>query len=48
MNMEELMKQLQTPFYRIKEKDLSYDVTLLKESLSQNWGQIPFPGCSPI
>ena len=38
MNMEELMKQLQTPFYRIKEKDLSYDVTLLKESLSQNWG----------
>lgn len=32
------MKQLQTPFYRIKEKDLLYDVTLLKESLAKNWG----------
>lgn len=32
------MKQLQTPFFRIKEKDLSYDVTLLKESLAKNWG----------
>ncbi|MDE5910013.1 MAG: pyridoxal-dependent decarboxylase [Lachnospiraceae bacterium] len=32
------MKQLQTPFYRIKEKDLFYDVTLLKESLEKNWG----------
>lgn len=32
------MKQLQTPFFRIREKDLLYDITLLKESLSQNWG----------
>ncbi|MBD5548037.1 MAG: pyridoxal-dependent decarboxylase [Lachnospiraceae bacterium] len=32
------MKQLQTPFFRIKEKDLLYDITLLKESLSENWG----------
>lgn len=31
-------EQLRTPFYRIKEKDLLYDITLLKDSLSQNWG----------
>lgn len=27
-----------TPFYRIKEKDLLYDINLLKDSLSENWG----------
>lgn len=32
------MKQLQTPFFRIKEKDLRYDIELLKEALSRNWG----------
>ncbi len=32
------MKPLQTPFFRIKEKDLRYDITLLKEALSRNWG----------
>lgn len=30
--------QLQTPFFRIKEKDLLYDIALLKEALSKNWG----------
>lgn len=29
---------LQTPFYRVKEKDLLYDINLLKEALSKNWG----------
>lgn len=29
---------MQTPFYRIREKDLLYDVNLLKEALSKNWG----------
>lgn len=32
------MKQLQTPFFRIKEKELLYDIALLKESLEKNWG----------
>lgn len=30
--------KLQTPFYRVKEKDLLYDVNLLKEALTKNWG----------
>lgn len=32
------MEQLQTPFFRIKEKDLLYDISLLKNSLAENWG----------
>ena len=28
-----------TPFYRIKEKDLLYDINLLKGALSENWGE---------
>lgn len=32
------MKQLKTPFFRIREEDLLYDISLLRESLSQNWG----------
>lgn len=32
------MRQLQTPFFRIREKELLYDIALLKEALSQNWG----------
>lgn len=32
------MKQLQTPFFRIKEEALLYDISLLKEALSRNWG----------
>lgn len=32
------MEQLQTPFFRIREKDLLYDISLLKEALSKNWG----------
>lgn len=32
------MKQLQTPFFHIKEEDLLYDISILKEALSQNWG----------
>lgn len=32
------MKELQTPFFRIREKDLLYDISLLKNSLSENWG----------
>lgn len=27
-----------SPFYRIKEKDLLYDIKLLRESLTENWG----------
>ena len=27
-----------TPFYRIKEKALLYDINLLRDSLSENWG----------
>lgn len=30
--------QLQTPFFRIREKDLLYDISLLRESLEKNWG----------
>lgn len=30
--------ELQTPFYRIKEKDLLYDINLLRNALSENWG----------
>ena len=30
--------KLQTPFYRVKEKDLLYDINLLKEALTKNWG----------
>ena len=30
--------QLQTPFFRIKEKDLLYDISLLKTALADNWG----------
>ena len=32
------MKELQTPFFRIKEKYLLYDISLLKDALSENWG----------
>ena len=32
------MKELQTPFFRIKEKDLLYDISLLKGALSEHWG----------
>ncbi|MCM1135702.1 MAG: pyridoxal-dependent decarboxylase [Clostridium sp.] len=32
------MEQLQTPFFRIREKDLLYDISLLKEALAKNWG----------
>ena len=32
------MEQLQTPFFRIKEKDLLYDISILKEALLNNWG----------
>lgn len=32
------MNQLQTPFFRIREKDLLYDISLLKEALARNWG----------
>ncbi|MGN0364462.1 MAG: hypothetical protein ACI4E5_00800 [Suilimivivens sp.] len=32
------MKELQTPFFRIKEKDLLYDISLLKGALSEYWG----------
>ena len=31
-------EELKTPFYLVKEKDLLYDISLLKDSLSQNWG----------
>lgn len=30
--------QLQTPYYYIREKDLFYDVNLLKDALEENWG----------
>ena len=39
------MTQLQTPFYKIKESDLLYDIRLLKESLAKNWGNY-IPGYS--
>lgn len=32
------MQKLTTPFYRIKEKELLYDIHLLQDSLQQNWG----------
>lgn len=32
------MKQPKTPFFLIREKDLLYDISLLKNSLSENWG----------
>lgn len=32
------INNLQTPFYRVKEKDLLYDINLLKEALTKNWG----------
>lgn len=32
------MTPLKTPFYRIKESDLQYDIRLLKDSLEKNWG----------
>lgn len=31
-------KVLKTPFYRVKEKDLLYDIEMLKEALTKNWG----------
>lgn len=33
-----MSNELTTPFYRIKEKDLLYDINLLRNSLSENWG----------
>lgn len=33
------MEKLQTPFYRIKEKDLAYDIGLLQSSLEKHWGK---------
>lgn len=33
-----ITNNLQTPFYRVKEKDLLYDINLLKEALTKNWG----------
>lgn len=32
------MNQPATPFFRIKEKDLLYDISLLREALTRNWG----------
>ena len=32
------INKLQTPFYRVKEKDLLFDINLLKEALTKNWG----------
>ena len=32
------MNQLQTPYFYIREKELLYDISLLRDSLSQNWG----------
>ena len=29
---------LKTPFYRVKEKDLLFDINLLREALTKNWG----------
>lgn len=33
-----MAETLKTPFYRVKEKDLLYDINLLKEALTRNWG----------
>lgn len=32
------MKPIQTPFFRIREQSLQYDVSLLRQSLADNWG----------
>lgn len=32
------MKPLKTPFFRINEQSLQYDISLLKQSLADNWG----------
>ena len=32
------LTDMQTPFYRIKEADLLYDIDLLQTALSENWG----------
>lgn len=40
------MKQLQTPFFRIKEEALLYDISLLREALSKNWGKNHIMGYS--
>ena len=32
------MNNVAAPFYRIKEKDLLYDISLLRDSLSKHWG----------
>ena len=33
-----MKESMQTPFFRIKEKDLQYDIQLLKQALRDNWG----------
>lgn len=33
-----MKENIQTPFFRIKETDLQYDIQLLKQALSDNWG----------
>lgn len=33
-----MKEPLQTPFFRIREKDLLYDISLLRDSLAENWG----------
>lgn len=38
MDIKMKTSELQTPFYRVKEKDLLYDINLLKEALTKNWG----------
>ena len=43
--MRGIMTQLKTPFYRIKESDLQYDIRLLKDSLVRHWGNY-IPGYS--
>ena len=35
-----MAEMLKTPFYRVKEKDLLYDINLLKETLTKNWGNL--------
>ena len=32
------LTDMQTPFYRIKEADLLYDIDLLQTALSESWG----------
>ena len=36
--MEKENGRLQTPYYFIREKELQYDVDLLKNALEDNWG----------